>query len=283
MTQIEQQPDTVEIIGDSKVQHGPLSDRVYLIRLDPGDAGTIVPAMEDLGARHGYSKLFAQVPARLSGAFRDAGFEPEAQVPGFFRHEDDALFLVKYLDPSRRKDTTRARCEEVVAAALSRPSEAPNPLPPGFEMRPCTPGDVEAMVALYDVVFETYPFPIHDPSYLRETMDHVIYCGAWHDGKLVALCSADVDDGAAVAEMTDFATHPEARGKGLAGMLLSCAEVHAAERGVLTGFTIARAMSFGMNIVFSRAGYEFAGRLINNTNIAGDLESMNVWYRRLTG
>jgi hypothetical protein len=34
-----------------------------------------------------------------------------------------------------------------------------------------------------------------------------------------------------------------------------------------------------MNITFTRASYRFSGMLVNNTNISGGIESMNVWYR----
>jgi len=36
-----------------------------------------------------------------------------------------------------------------------------------------------------------------------------------------------------------------------------------------------------MNITFSRMGYRYSGTLLNNTNISGRLESMNVWYKFL--
>jgi len=36
-----------------------------------------------------------------------------------------------------------------------------------------------------------------------------------------------------------------------------------------------------MNITFRKAGYEFGGRLKNNTNISGNIEGMNVWYKSL--
>jgi hypothetical protein len=36
-----------------------------------------------------------------------------------------------------------------------------------------------------------------------------------------------------------------------------------------------------MNITFARAGYRYAGTLVNNTQICGQLESMNVWYKPL--
>jgi len=34
-----------------------------------------------------------------------------------------------------------------------------------------------------------------------------------------------------------------------------------------------------MNITFAKAGYRYAGTLVNNTDISGTIESMNVWWR----
>jgi len=36
-----------------------------------------------------------------------------------------------------------------------------------------------------------------------------------------------------------------------------------------------------MNITFAKQGYQYAGCLVNNSNICGSIESMNVWYRQL--
>ncbi|HOM70936.1 MAG TPA: putative beta-lysine N-acetyltransferase, partial [Armatimonadota bacterium] len=49
-----------------------------------------------------------------------------------------------------------------------------------------------------------------------------------------------------------------------------------------TAYTIARSLSYGMNITFAKQGYQYAGTLTNNTNICGHMESMNVWYKHLT-
>jgi hypothetical protein len=38
-----------------------------------------------------------------------------------------------------------------------------------------------------------------------------------------------------------------------------------------------------MNITFAKQRYALAGTLINNTDISGSLESMNVWYKPLGG
>ncbi len=81
--------------------------------------------------------------------------------------------------------------------------------------------------------------------------------------------------------MTDFATLPEYRGQGAAEKLLDTMGQAAADMPISTVFTIARAESFGMNIVFSRAGYMYGGTLHNNTQISGKLESMNVWHKHI--
>jgi len=53
------------------------------------------------------------------------------------------------------------------------------------------------------------------------------------------------------------------------------------EQGMRTAFSIARALSPAMNILFAKEGYIFGGTLVNNTQIAGHVESMNVWHKHL--
>ena len=53
------------------------------------------------------------------------------------------------------------------------------------------------------------------------------------------------------------------------------------QTGVLTAFTIARAVSAAMNVVFKNGGYIFSGFLKNNTNIGSGIESMTVWHKHL--
>jgi len=53
------------------------------------------------------------------------------------------------------------------------------------------------------------------------------------------------------------------------------------QKGFGVSYTSAVAESYGMNISFARQGYEFAGRLKNNTQINGGLKSMNIWYKCL--
>ncbi len=55
--------DRVEKIGRSTVQHGPFNDRVYLMKLARADTPGILPALDELASREGYSKIFAKIPA----------------------------------------------------------------------------------------------------------------------------------------------------------------------------------------------------------------------------
>ena len=42
--------------------------------------------------------------------------------------------------------------------------------PDGFSLMHAHAGDADDIAALFRTVFKTYPFPISDPEYIRETM-----------------------------------------------------------------------------------------------------------------
>ncbi len=273
--------DTVATLGTSRIQHGKASDRVYVMKLSPREADAVLTHADALAAEHGYTKLFAKVPAAAGDAFVRAGYRTEATVPALFDGEA-GLFLGKYLDETRADAPEADRLRDVLELAMSKAASPAGPLPEGVSLRTCTAADVAAMAALYREVFATYPFPIHEPAFLRETMaSHVLYVGAWRGDELVAVASAEMDRAAGHVEMSDFATRPDCRGQGLATHLLIAMEAEMPRRGIRTAYTIARAVSAGMNITFARQNYRFAGTLVNNTDIAGRIESMNVWYKPL--
>lgn len=276
--------DRIERLGRSLVQHGPANDRVYLMKLHREDLPGIVGHIERLGREHGYGKIFVKVPDEAASRFASRGFVREARVPGLCRGRSAGWFMGKYRDPRRARPRDPERIDEVLrlAEAKRRAGAAPPPPEAGTGAAPLGPEHVEALAGLYAEVFASYPFPIHDPAWLREAMaaDTAFY-GIFHEGRLAAAASAEMDPRWRCAEMTDFATLPELRGQGAAGRLLARMERDMSRRGILTAYTIARAASAGMNIVFARAGYRHGGTLPNNTHIAGRLESMNVWHKTL--
>lgn len=274
--------DHIERLGGSVLQHGAENDRIYLMKLDPADLPAIIPELDALAERRGYSKIFAKVPHRHADSFVKSGYEIEGAIPGFFREGEAGAFLGKYFSRQRREESRPDLVRQVLEAARDKAGQIPGALPQGCLCRVAGPADTEQMAGLYREVFLSYPFPIQDPDYLARTMEeNLIYFGIWQGAQLLALSSAEMDIAAGNAEMTDFATRPECRGMGLASFLLSRMEEAMAQRGIRTLYTIARAYSFGMNISFARQGYAFGGTLTHNTQISGALESMNLWYRGL--
>ena len=82
--------------------------------------------------------------------------------------------------------------------------------------------------------------------------------------------------------MTDFAVLEKYRGNHISLYLLKMMEEEMKKIGIKKAYTMARALSYGMNISFSKMGYLYSGTVINNANISGDLESLNIWHKDLT-
>ena len=277
------QRDKVETLMGAQIQHGPLNRRVYLMKLADADPAGLCAELEQFAKDREYSKIFAKTPSSQAPKFLEAGYDEEAVIPGYYNGEEAASFLALYLNPKRAVAENQERIDEVLAMALQKQGAGKSkPLREDAAIRVCAPEDAEEMSVIYKQVFPTYPFPIDKPEYIRETMEsNVVYFGVEVDRKLVALSSGEMDKAAMSAEMTDFATLPKWLGNGFAVHLLAAMEPEMQKRGIKTGYTIARAVSPGMNITFAKLGYVFAGCLKNNTNISGQIESMNVWYRHL--
>lgn len=276
--------DQVGTIGESVIQHGPLNNRIYLMKLDANDMPGILDKLETLAGERGYTKIFAKVHAEHKTPFERHGYRQEAMVPEFYDGRYDAVFMGRFLSRDRERDDKIKETREALDLAAQKwgLGKLPGSSPPS-KINLATVDDVKEMSRIYREVFPSYPFPIHDPGYLRETMEtHVRYYLVRLQGRIVAISSAEMDLDANNAEMTDFATRPSQRRSGLGIHLLEHMEREMALLEVPTLYTIARSLSPGMNIVFAKMGYRFAGTLVNNTNISGQIENMNVWYKQNT-
>lgn len=276
--------DKTEYIDGALIQHGPFSDRVYLMKLaHDADVPAVIAQIEALAVRNGYGKLFVKARIAVEPVFLAAGYRREGFVEKLYDGREDGVFLCRYPDPARMQDSRADVIADVIAVAQAKVGKPLAADEPPFRIARATEADTPEMAQLYRTVFPSYPFPIFDPAYLRETMrSHIVYFTARDAGeRLVAASSIEMEPSAANAEMTDFAALPACRGKGIATHLLTAMEREAPALGIRTGFTIARAMSHGMNATFARLGYTFGGTLINNTQIAGRIESMNIWFKSL--
>lgn len=280
-----QLPDQLEkLLGGTLLQHGPYNDRIYLMKLGESGTGNLPVDLIDMAMHHGYSKIFVKVPADHSGQFVQAGYVVEASIPQLFNGAATGIFMGYYLNEFRALEPNAAVLDKIRNQALDKSGTAITSLDRDlFAWQKCDEGDVEEMAAIYKTVFQTYPFPIQDSSYLLDSMQNQVdYFGVEKDGDLIALSSAEIDALALNVEMTDFATLPEWRGNRLAIHLLMKMEKEMRQQGIKMAYTIARAVSIGMNIIFAKLGYTYGGRLKNNTNISGNFESMNIWYKMIS-
>jgi putative beta-lysine N-acetyltransferase len=207
----------------------------------------------------------------------------EAKIPKFYDGQVTAYFMGKYPDENRRKNPLEEEIKKIIGISRQKSGKKLKLERHGlYQIKKLRAENADMISEIFKAVFETYPFPIHDADYIKDTMkSHVEYFGAWDGDKLIAVSSAEKDSLSKSVEMTDFATLPEHRGENIALYLLDFMEKAMKKRGYKTAYTIARALSYGMNITFAKASYKMGGTLINNTNICGKIESMNVWNKPL--
>jgi len=278
------QSDTIERWNSGIIQHGPNNDRVYLMKLLDADTALLINDLNALAAEKGYTKLFAKVPACIANDFIEDGFVLEAKAPGLFNLKEDCLFLGKFISLQRKHEKYDAQYKQVLdSAQQAGGSREGRKLKPGYTIRKCAVEDAAVMSRIYADVYESYPFPIDRDTFIIDTMrDSTDYYCVEYNGSIIALASMELDKDGQSVEMTDFATLQQFRGEGLASLLLMRLENDSVSLGMKSAFTIARSLSPGMNIAFANAGYAYCGRLVNNTQISGQIESMNVWYKALS-
>jgi putative beta-lysine N-acetyltransferase len=83
------------------------------------------------------------------------------------------------------------------------------------------------------------------------------------------------------AEMTDCATYPEYRGKGILSNIINELELELKNRNFITLYSLSRAINIGINMVLCKHEYKYSGRLLKNCNICGAFEDMNIWTKRI--
>jgi len=272
--------DKIEKFYGCSIQHGKYNDRVYVLKTPLNISNVLPQKLINLAKDKEYSKIIAKIPAKFQNTFLNYGYKKEAFIPSFFYNNEEVLFMAYYLNSKREKEHHLDVINEVIKTAKNTEKKIIEFNNAFFTLKKCTKDDVEKMSELYKRVFLTYPFPIFDKTYLLKTMkENVEYFCIVIDNEIVALASCEKDEKNKNVEMTDFAVAPEYRGNNFAYFLLRTMEKEMRKKNYKTFYTIARAESYGMNKTFASLGYIYSGRLKNNTNIAGKIESMNIWYK----
>lgn len=274
--------DKIETFQNTIIQHGKYNNRLFILKFPKDGGRDIIKSITKLAKSKGYSKIVAKAPGSKLIDFLKTGYKLETSIPKFYKGVEDCCFVSKFLDLDRAVYDPKPLSDFKEVLNNYQISDQ-NIDQSDIEIRELVESDTLNMVSVYKQVFETYPFPIFDVDYLKETMrSNVIYFGAFKKGKLLCISSSEMDIENKNAEMTDFAALPESRGMGLSKILLQAMEEKMVEKDMKTLYTIARLNSIPMNKTFLGAGYSYAGSLINNTNISGGIESMNVLYKYLS-
>jgi putative beta-lysine N-acetyltransferase len=215
--------------------------------------------------------------------FLESGYLCEAMVDRFF-HGSDAYYFSKYFVEERKLSHQWLKEDAIVrnVGSLTRNTVTITP-PQEYALVKINQADAENLADLYKKVFQIYPVPLHDPDYIKKTIEQgTIYYAYLFNGNIAAAASAEVNSRYSNAEITDCATRMEHRKFGLMKQLLMKLIAELVEQGIFCAYSIARAQSFGMNAVLHQLGFQYRGRLLNNCFIYDKLENMNMWVKDLS-
>lgn len=255
------------------------------IRLDDyrGNVSLIADEIIQLASKYSYSKAILYSRREHVHSFVEKGFLLEAIFEGFFQGSH-AYALTMYFEPGRKKNDNWLKEDKILQDVLKL--QVPNSLPAlqeGYKLRKGTPIDAEALADLYRKVFQVYPTPLNESSYIKKIMkNNTVFYVIEKVGVLVSSASAAINHKYYNAEISDCATLPEHRDHGLMKHLIVQLEKELVGQKVFCAYSIARSLSFGMNASLQQLGYKYKGRMMNNCYIYDKLEDMNVWVKDLS-
>jgi putative beta-lysine N-acetyltransferase len=255
--------------------------RVKLLDCGSDPTATAAAAVE-LAESRGLTKIWGFVSPVDWVSLSQVGFTREGILDGYF-DDGPGIGVARYLSGDRARSKHTAMEDAIVEQACAKQGQWQPELPERFVVRPATEADAGEISLVLQQVFVTYPTPIDSAEAILNAMaNNVFFTLVEYDSQIVSVASTDVDPVHLVAEMTDCATLPDFRGKGLMRYLLSVMEDAMRAKGLRSVFTLARATSIAMNTAFARLDYAYKGRFINNCYIAGDWEDMNLWVKILS-
>lgn len=273
--------DKISRFKDSLYHHGKMNNRVFIIKTSTHNPEGLINHVENLANEYNYTKIIFKVPEPIVDIFDGHSYLTEGIIPKYYKGNIACHFKSKFLTNERGKIIEPPIIKKILKDVKNKPFGI-SPLNHSFDIKKLHPSDIPNLCMLYKMIFKSYPFPIFEEAYIAKTMNNsILYFGAFQNNNLVGASSAEIDYDNLNAEMTDFATNPNYLGKNISAHLLKYMEEEMRQRNIKTCYTIARSVSFGMNSTFHKLSYVFSGTLVNNTNICGNIESMNVWYKHL--
>ncbi len=243
-----------------------------------GNMDKVIEQLKRVSHQTQAGKIIAYVQEQEKIYLEQHAFIQEGVIEGYFRGKKACCFSY-FCDSERRNSKHTAEEDHILHQALQDTNKKTSPGEFNkYTIRNVSEADTPALAAFMDKHFDTYPTPVHDPRYIKKAITgQYLFKIALFDGEIVCTASADCNQTLLNAEITDCLTHPDFRGQGLNGHLIDLLEEDLRGSGYITLFSLARAISPGINRVLSKKGYRYGGRMVNNCSIMGNIEDMNIW------
>ncbi|GAB6087344.1 putative beta-lysine N-acetyltransferase [Alkaliphilus crotonatoxidans] len=257
--------------------------RVIFYQYDENHLEKHLKEIESLEKVHNIEKVSVYGTEGKIAMLEEMDLTLEGKIDGFFNGED-AYIYSQFINPERSISPLREKQEAIIQSAQNKyEGEMTFQLPEGFELRNAEKGDVMEMARVYAEVFQSYPTPMNEPAYIKKVIDQeTLFSLVTYDDQIVSIASADINPKYNNAEITDCATLPHYRGKGLLSYIINHLEKRLNKKQVPNLFSLTRAKSAGMNHVIAKHDYEYRGTLVQNCHISGGFEDMNIWVKNLS-
>jgi putative beta-lysine N-acetyltransferase len=258
----------------------PYSDRVRCDHPPDLDEGRLAEELRGAADDFGRHRVVTFVDESLRSGLEDEGFEVEGVMPGFYRGESDCVVMGWATNESRIQPADPEGAQ--LTDRVLKDKEGTPGLHAVVQTDEATLDDAADIAEILGETFDAYPTPSGDPEYVtRQIEEGTPFRLVRENGDIVACASADLVRMAQTAELTDCATRPSHRGKGLMQAILTdlMDDLRVAEYP--TAFTLARASVPGINVAFQRLGFKYRGRMTRSCRIGTGMEDMNIWSRWL--
>ncbi|MGM0727661.1 MAG: putative beta-lysine N-acetyltransferase [Bacillota bacterium] len=252
------------------------------IRLDDysGRVRDVIQSVLQEAADCKVSKVIVKVRREHVPLFLEKGFRLEGVFSHYFLGSD-AYGMSLFLTEDRMDSSYWLEEDEIVASIQAKEiKKDQGTWQDEYVMRKADLKDIHKLAKLYDTVFETYPTPMNEPDYIQKVMaEGTVFYVVEHDGHIVSAASAEINALYGHAELTDCATLPSYRKLGFMHHLILALEKELQSMHIYVFYSLARALSYGMNQVFYQLGYTYTGRFQNNCYIFDKIEDMNLWVK----
>lgn len=246
-----------------------------------GDIKKALTFAEKIVFEKQYEKMIVYIKMEQIDHCFEFGLQMEGMIDHFFLGSH-AYIMTKYYKNDRKISKYWTEEDEIIQEVRKKERAVPMKLGNDYDLRKANINDATELAQLFRDVFEIYPTPMHERDYIVEQMNQgTIFAVVTFRDKIVSCASAEINQSYKNAEITDCLTVPSMRKLGLLKHIIAFLENELRKNQIFCSYSLARALSFGMNASLHQLGYQYRGRLVNNCFIFDKLENMNIWVKPL--